>query len=89
MKHAYNDAVPSTKNKTQFGENINVRALRQDTIDFPDSVSTDAHGITKYVKEYPFNISTPDSPTGQMRVFVNGPVPDKSTQFPLFLKPKK
>ena len=36
QKHVYNSEVKSTKNKTQFGENINVGKLREDTLLHPD-----------------------------------------------------
>ena len=65
-------AVKSTKNKTQFGENIDVAKLREDTLLHPDQVIYDSeHNMIKYVKEYDFNISTPDTPTGSHRVFIN------------------
>ena len=72
QKHAYNPEVKSTKNKTQFGENIDVAKLREDTLLHPDQVIYDSeHNIIKYVKEYDFNISTSDTPTGSHRVFIN------------------
>ena len=72
QKHVYNPEVKSTKNKTQFGENIDVAKLREDTLLHPDQVIYDSeHNMIKYVKEYDFNISTPDTPTGSHRVFIN------------------
>ncbi len=83
QKHMYNPNEISRPNKTQFGKNINVNALYKDTMLNPDSAfSTLNSRITKYSKKYDFNISTKDTPTGQMRVFINNPVPDKSTLFP-------
>ena len=64
QKHAFNPDVKSTKNKTQFGENIDVAKLREDTMLYPDEVIYDSeHNMIKYVKEYDFNISTADTPT--------------------------
>ena len=38
----------------------------------PDKVIYDSeHNMIKYVKEYDFNISTADKPTGSHRVFIN------------------
>ena len=41
---------------------------------------------TVYKKEYPFNLSTQDTPTGQMRVFINNEKPNRSSQFLYFPK---
>ena len=72
QKHVYNPKVKSTKNKTQFGENIDVAKLREDTLLHPNQVIYDSeHNMIKYVKEYDFNISTSDTPTGSHRVFIN------------------
>ena len=87
QKHAYDSSKLSTKNKSQFGQNVNVKALREDTIKNPDSVST-MHNITRYAKRYSVNISTPDTPTGEMRVFINHDKPDRSTQFPYVSRQK-
>ena len=42
QKHVYNPEVKSTKNKTQFGENIDVAKLREDTLLHPDQVIYDS-----------------------------------------------
>jgi len=71
-KHAFNPNVKSTKKATQFGENIDVAKLREDTMLNPDSIvyNTDQNVII-YKKEYDFNISTSDTPTGSHRVYIN------------------
>jgi RHS repeat-associated protein len=92
-KHKFDSTKISTKNKTQYGANMNVEKLRIDTLNSPDNVITkfDSAGnlyVTVYQKDYPFNISTPDTPTGKHRVFINQAVPDSSTQFPRVGPPK-
>ena len=86
-KHKYNPTVKSTKNRSQFAENLDVKKLRENTIAMPDSVEkkfdqSGNHFATKYSKNYNFNISTADTPTGRHRVFINHLNPSKSTQFP-------
>lgn len=72
QKHMYNPDVKSTRNKTQFGENIDVAKLREDTLLRPDKVIYDSrHNMIKYIKESDFNISTSDTPTGSHRIFIN------------------
>jgi len=88
-KHVYNPEVISTKNKTQFGENIDVGKLSEDTMLNPDKIVHDLdQNVIKYEKEYDFNISTPDTPTGSHRVFINlEPKPGKmnrNSQFPYY-----
>jgi len=88
-KHLYNPEVISTKKKTQFGKDIDILKLREDTILHPDSiVYNDEQNVIKYVKEYDFNISTPDTPTGQHRVFINlspkAGKTNRNSQFPLY-----
>ena len=89
QKHAYNPNVKSTKNKTQFGENIDVAKLREDTMLHPDKVIYDSeYNMIKYVKEYDFNISTLDTPTGSHRVFINlapkAGKTNRNSQFPYY-----
>lgn len=89
QKHAYNPNIKSTKNKTQFGENIDVAKLREDTMLHPDKVIYDSeHNMIKYVKEYDFNISTADTPTGSHRVFINlapkAGKTNRNSQFPYY-----
>jgi hypothetical protein len=70
---------PSTPNRSQYGEDVDVGKLRQDTMSNPDSAfsnwpnpnNPNTQRITKYNKEYDGNISTPDTPTGSHRVFEN------------------
>jgi hypothetical protein len=84
QKHMFNAEVPSTVSKTQFGQNINVRAIREDTMNFPDAAFSDLETrITKYSKSYDFNLSTGLTPTGESRVFINNLLPARSSQFPL------
>lgn len=65
-----------TSNITQFGKDINVKALREDTMTNYDVASSNIlTQITKYEKEYDFNISTSDTPSRDMRVFINNPKP--------------
>jgi hypothetical protein len=88
-KHTFNPNVKSTKKATQFGENIDVAKLREDTMLNPDSIvyNTDQNVII-YKKEYDFNISTSDTPTGSHRVYINlDPKPGKTnrnSQFPYY-----
>ena len=88
-KHAFNPNTVSSRNKTQFGENIDVAKLREDTMLHPDKVIYDSeHNIIKYEKEYDFNISTPDTPTGSHRVFIcldsKPGKTNRSSQFPYY-----
>ena len=88
-KHAFKPNVKSTKKSTQFNENIDVAKLREDTLLYPDKINyrKDQNAIV-YEKEYDFNISTVDTPTGSHRVFINlDPKPNKmnrNSQFPYF-----
>ena len=89
QKHAYNPNIKSTKNRTQFGENMDVAKLLEDTILNPDKIIYHSeHNIIKYVKEYDFNISTSDTPTGSHRVFISlSPKTGKTnrnSQFPYY-----
>ncbi|WP_407265591.1 RHS repeat domain-containing protein [Tenacibaculum maritimum] len=86
-KHKFDSSRNSTKNRSQFGENIDVKKLREDTMKNPDKIETklDREGnlyATKYIKDYDFNISTADTPTGKHRVFINHIDPTRSSQFP-------
>lgn len=89
QKHAYDPNIKSTKKKTQFGENIDVKKLREDTMLHPDEVIYDPdHNVIQYVKEYDFNISTPDTPTKSHRVFINldpkARKTNRNSQFPYY-----
>ena len=82
-KHMYDPT--KTTNATQFNKNVNVKALREDTMLNFDYASSDIFTqITKYEKKYDFNISTPNSPSGDMRIFINNPKPAASTNFPYY-----
>ena len=89
QKHVHNPQVRSTRNKTQFGENVNVAKLMEDTIMYPDEIIYDSeHNVIKYIKEYDFNISTEDTPTGSHRVFINlapkAGKTNRNSQFPYY-----
>ena len=87
-RHMFNPDIKSTSTKTQFGRDVNVKTLMEDTLLHPDAIFEDpVQGTTRYSKNYPFNISTQDTPTGKMRVFINKTNPVRSTQFPRY--PKK
>ncbi|MBE0336165.1 WXG100 family type VII secretion target [Paenibacillus sp. 23TSA30-6] len=88
-KHLYNPDEISTKKKTQFGKDIDVIKLREDTVKNPDNIKyNDEQNTILYKKEYGFNISTPETPTGSHRVYINlNPKPNKTnrnSQFPFF-----
>ncbi|WP_363551568.1 pre-toxin TG domain-containing protein [Caldifermentibacillus hisashii] len=89
-KHMYDPSRPSTPNRSQYGEDVDVAKLRQETITNPDKAysnwpnpnNPNPNKITKYYKEFDGNISTPDTPTGSHRVFENLYNPTRSTHFP-------
>ncbi|WP_235533324.1 polymorphic toxin-type HINT domain-containing protein, partial [Paenibacillus sp. Leaf72] len=89
-KHMYDPSRPSTKNKSQYGQDVDVNALRTDTMINPDKAysnwpnpnNPNSNRITKYYKEFDGNISTPDTPTGSHRVFENVDNPKSSSHFP-------
>ena len=83
----YNPHKVSTRNNTQFNEDINVRALVNDTIRTGKKI-VQKDNIIKYEKSYGFNISTKDTPTGEMRVFLNQTKPERSAHFPYYPKKK-
>lgn len=87
-KHLYNPTKAT--NATQFNLNVNVKALREDTMLNFDYASSDIFTqITKYEKKYDFNISTPKTPSGDMRIFINNPKPAASTNFPYYPKDRR
>lgn len=87
-KYMYNPT--NTSNSTQFNQNVNVKALREDTmLNFDNASSNIATRITKYEKKYDFNISTADTPSGNMRVFINHTQPASHTNFPYYPKTRK
>lgn len=82
IKHKYDPSRPSTKNRTQFGEDVDVGEVRRQTMTDPDNIYSDVRSqSTAYEKEFGGNISTPDTPTPHSRVYDN-PDPTRSTQFP-------
>ena len=90
QKHMYNADVTSTAKKTQYGKNVNVAKLCEDTMLNPDAVIyISKQNVIKYVKDYNFNISTDATPTGKHRVFIplnhGGRKTVRMSQFPLFL----
>jgi hypothetical protein len=77
-------------NATQFNQNVNVKALRGDTILNFDRASSDIFNhITKYEKKYDFNISIANTPSGDMRIFINNPKPAASINFPYYPRNRK
>ncbi|SCC90889.1 hypothetical protein SCG7109_BN_00050, partial [Chlamydiales bacterium SCGC AG-110-M15] len=83
QKHLFNPNIVSTKSRSQFGQNINVKALVDDTMSNPTLAYSDISSrITKYSKSYNFNISTPATPTGEIRVFINNTKLQRSSHFP-------
>ncbi|WP_162241892.1 hypothetical protein [Paenibacillus sp. Leaf72] len=89
-KHLFDSTRPSTKNRSQYGQDVDVGKLRQETITNPDKAYSNwpnpnnpsNQRITKYYKEFDGNISTPDTPTGSHRVFENLDDPTRSSHFP-------
>lgn len=79
-----------TTNATYFNQNVNIKALREDMILNFDRVSSDIFNhITKYEKKYDFNISTANTPSGDMRIFINNPKPAASINFPYYSRNRK
>jgi len=89
-KHMFEPSRPSTPNRSQYGEDVDVAKLRQETMTNPDKAysnwpnpnNPNPNKITKYYKEFDGNISTPDTPTGSHRVFENLVDPTRSSHFP-------
>jgi len=89
-KHMYDPSRPSTKNKSQYGQDVDVKELRRETMTNPDKAysnwpnpnNPNPNRITKYYKEFGGNISTPDTPTGSHRVFENLDNPRSNSHFP-------
>ncbi|WP_268625613.1 contractile injection system protein, VgrG/Pvc8 family [Paenibacillus alvei] len=89
-KHMYDPSRPSTKNKSQYGQDVDVKELRRETMTNPDKAysnwpnpnNPNPNRITKYYKEFDGNISTPDTPTGSHRVFENLDNPRSNSHFP-------
>ncbi|MFG1735268.1 WXG100 family type VII secretion target [Paenibacillus sp. 843] len=91
-KHMFDPSKPSTPNRTQYGQDVDVEGLRQETMTNPDKAysnwpnpnNPNSQRITKYYKEFDGNISTPDTVTGSHRVFENLDDPTRSSHFPYF-----
>ncbi|WP_254613071.1 hypothetical protein [Brevibacillus sp. HB1.2] len=89
-KHLYDPSRPSTPNRSQYGKDVDVEKLRQETMTNPDKAfsnwpnpnNPNPNRITKYYKEFDGNISTPDTPTGSHRVFEHLDDPTRSSHFP-------
>nr|WP_256872564.1 hypothetical protein [Paenibacillus sp. 79R4] len=89
-KYLYNPSKPSTPNRSQYGKDVDVEKLRQETMINPDKAfsnwpnpnNPNPNRITKYYKEFDGNISIPDTPTGSHRVFEHLDEPTRSSHFP-------
>ncbi|MCM3340840.1 contractile injection system protein, VgrG/Pvc8 family [Paenibacillus sp. MER TA 81-3] len=89
-KHLYDPSRPSTPNRSQYGKDVDVEKLRQETMTNPDKAfsnwpnpnNPNPNRITKYYKEFDGNISTPDTSTGSHRVFEHLDDPTRSSHFP-------
>ena len=86
-RHKYNPKKKSTPNDTQYGRNVDVKKLREETMNNYDNKwsQTDKKGNTQvfYAKRFDSNISTSDTSTRDHRVIINISNSAKSTQFPL------
>jgi RHS repeat-associated protein len=92
VRHKYNPNATSSKSKTQYGENVNVTKIREETLNKPDKIvkhydANGTHYATTYKKTFKDNISTKDTPTNESRVIINHIDPSRSSQFPLYQKP--
>lgn len=89
-RHKYNPQEKSTSSKTQYGRDVDVKKLREETMhNYENKWSqTDNNGTrtTIYAKEFDGNVSTSDSSTSHHRVIINHTDSSRSTQFPLYLK---
>lgn len=90
-RHRNRSPHKSSKSRTQYGENINVKKIRMQTVKHADDivVHLDNHGTpyaVTYKKTFGYNISTKDTPTRESRVIINLLDAEKSTQFPLFTR---
>jgi hypothetical protein len=92
-RHRYNSSARSSRSKTQYGEGIDVKKIREITMQEADMVEVkiDDDGVpyaTVYKKRFDYNISTGDTPTGESRVYINHKNPERSTQFPYYRRPE-
>lgn len=89
-RHKFDASRASTRSRTQYGQRINVRSVRNQTINNADNVVKhfDANGVhyaTTYKKTFfGQNISTADTLTSESRVIINHLDANKSTQFPFY-----
>lgn len=89
-KHLYDPSKPSTPNRSQYGKDVDVEKLRQETMTNPDKAfsnwpnpnNPNPNRITKYYKEFDGNISTPDTTTRSHRIFEHLDDPTRSSHFP-------
>jgi hypothetical protein len=91
-KHSYQENKSSEGNKTRYGKDVNPNEIREQTLNNPDKVTNlydkeGVHYVTKYEKDFGYNISQANTPTSASRVFINHLNPSQSTQFPFFRNP--
>lgn len=83
-KHVYNANKVSTPNRTQYGNDVNVQAVRRQTLQSPDKITFLPHQTPNqngvrlsgsdgaiYSKRYNGNLSTPETPSTNSRVIIN------------------
>lgn len=90
-KHKYNSKVKSSAKATQYGKDVDVKKLSEDTIaNYDDKWTTKDKGSNQvqvhYAKSYDSNISTKDTSTKNHRVVMNKTKSNRSTQYPLSFK---
>jgi len=90
-RHKFDGSRLSSRSRTQYGEGIDVRRIKRETMKNPDKVvrNFDANGnhySTTYKKTFEFNISTNKTPTRESRVIINHENITKSSQFPFYKK---
>ncbi|MGE7878750.1 hypothetical protein [Peribacillus muralis] len=89
-KHKYDSKKKSSATATQYGKDVDVKKLREDTMaNYEDKwTTTDKSNQVQvhYAKSYDSNISTKDTPTKNHRVVINKTKSNRSTQYPLSFK---
>lgn len=89
-KHKYDSSKNSSSKATQYGKNVDVKKLREDTMNNYDNKwsTKDQYGTwtTHYAKQYDSNISVKPTETKNHRVVINQKDGSKSTQYPLSFK---
>jgi RHS repeat-associated protein len=88
-RHRYKPDKVSSRSTTQYGKNVNVKKIREKTMNNPDSVKKQYdkdgnHIATIYKKRFGSNISTKDTPSRESRVIINHQDSGASTQFPFY-----